>query len=792
VASVGNSSVGCRTSIQVSQENSQEVIWAKRWNTTFTNGIPVKVVPLKYNGSARRYISNAENAQITIDVNKYIGHSMMLLYTKNSISRKDIIHVIPADTYNNTHSSINPVDFTGSILQYDFTGTIFRGGWKYNNGVVIGRIADYSSATSVTDDCVKKTIILEEYGNSGAAGVQTSHEPNEYGTGSSLQQIIDDNQKGDKVIIGGKQYIYKGVGQTPCCVNCVPLGTTQGNDPPSTNGESPANNEIIKGGPTSQPTTQFGELVCVQVAQLLACAEKNTPQAIINRNPNDTPDTQALKEEQSKKRFTLYVKLIEQALKDHPALKPYASQINFPTNQATLDILAGSYGNAINDQQSYESVGCALTSGFGTATLPPAQKEILEDDLGKVCNQINEAYKALVPLIEDCNNANGVVNDILNTLQTQGKNPVSVFELGKNVEETDITSLWNGLKGSQTAVSTNNPNNPAEVMLLRSDGVKMKYSPSNGNNFSYLKFTKDECEEAIKRITRAEKFKQEVSKDPFLIFDDCPYEDWKNLGTLKVPQAVKDKINSLSTSQLNNFQSHYPLPVQPPNPRQIWEILNFDDAIGTNINLDYFPIKITQLPNGFATIEQFFDYFRKNINTFINTDLSNFIPYNSNEGNIWNTNNPISAIIHINIPVTPFSPVPSDDGDVICSSYSSKHWIFSTLQTPRSFQHPVSGNRKFGFDQNSDGSYTIYTRGLDRITNWENKMIDALLTKVNENWGQFRMADALWNSFQDKMKDYVNAQGGQATKIAPTILRPNYQSVRDYLMGNTNQKPSCN
>jgi hypothetical protein len=502
VASVGNSSIGCRTSIQIAQENSQELLWSKRWNTNFANGTPVKVVPLKYNGSARRYISNTDNAQIAIDINNYIGHSMMLLYTKNSVNRKDIMHVIPTDAYNNSHTSINPADFTGSVMLYDYTGTIFRGGWKYTNGVVIGRIADYSSATSVTDDCVKKTIILEEYGNSGAAGVQTSHEPNEYGTGSSLQQIIDDNQKGDKVIIGGKQYIYKGVGQTPCCVNCVPLGTTQGNDPPSTNGESPANNEIIKGGPTSQPTTQFGELVCVQVAQLLACAEKNTPQSIINRNPNDSPDTQAAKFEESKKRFTLYVKLIEQALKDHPVLKPYASQINFPTNQATLDILAGSYGNAINDQQSYESVGCALTSAFGTATLPPAQKEILEDDLGKVCNQINEAYKALVPLIEDCNNANGVVNDILNTLQIQGKNPVKVFEIGKYVEEADITVLWNGLKGTQTPISTNNPDNPAEVMLLRSDGVKMKYSPSNGNNFSYLKFTKDECENRINDITK--------------------------------------------------------------------------------------------------------------------------------------------------------------------------------------------------------------------------------------------------------------------------------------------------
>jgi hypothetical protein len=459
----------------------------------------VKVVPLKYNGSARRYISNADNAQINIDINNYIGHSMMLLYTKNSVNRKDIMHVIPTDAYNNSHTSINPADFTGSVMLYDYTGTIFRGGWKYSNGTILGRISTYNIAASPSDDCVKKTIILEkrDNGTSSLSGATTN-----YGPGSTPIDIINGSRPGDHITIGGAEYIYKGYGTTPCCVNCVPLGTSQGNDPPSTNGESPANNEIIKGGPTSQPTTQFGELVCVQVAQLLACAEKNTPQSIINRNPNDSPDTQAAKFEESKKRFTLYVKLIEQALKDHPVLKPYASQINFPTNQATLDILAGSYGNAINDQQSYESVGCALTSGFGTATLPPAQKEILEDDLGKVCNQINEAYKALVPLIEDCNNANGVVNDILSGLQAQNLNPVNVFKYGKYAEEGDITKLWDSLKGSQTPVSTNNPDNPAEVMLLRSDGVKMRYSPTNGAIFSYLKFTKDECENRINDITK--------------------------------------------------------------------------------------------------------------------------------------------------------------------------------------------------------------------------------------------------------------------------------------------------
>jgi hypothetical protein len=497
VAALTNSNIGCRTTIQIAQENSQEILWAKRYSTTFANGTPVKVVPIQYNGGRRRFISNATNAQITIDVQKYIGHSMMLLYTKNSLNRKDIMHVIPTDAYNNSHTTINSADFSGWVKIYDYTGTIFRGGWKYENGLVLGRIAEYNTnGGPPTDDCVIKTIHLDEVDNTAASTQVASRPvPKSY---NSITDVANANiSKGTHVIIGGKEFVYTGTSSLPCCSSCTPPGTTQGEDPPSTNGESPANTETLKGGAASQPTTPFGEIICVQVAQLLACAEKNTPQAIINRNPNDTPDIQATKFEESKKRFVLYVKLIEQALKDHPVLKPYASQINFPTSQTTLDVLAGSYGNAINDQTSYESVSCSLTSGFGSATVPKADLDRLADDLGKVCNQINEAYKALVPLIEDCNNANGLVNDILNTLETQGKKPVNVFKYGKYSEETDITALWNGLKGSQTPVSTNNPENPSEVMLLRSDGVKMRFSPTNGNIYSYLRFTKDECEDKI-------------------------------------------------------------------------------------------------------------------------------------------------------------------------------------------------------------------------------------------------------------------------------------------------------
>ena len=41
VAAIGNSNIGCRASIQIAKENSQEILWTKRYSTTFANGYNV-------------------------------------------------------------------------------------------------------------------------------------------------------------------------------------------------------------------------------------------------------------------------------------------------------------------------------------------------------------------------------------------------------------------------------------------------------------------------------------------------------------------------------------------------------------------------------------------------------------------------------------------------------------------------------------------------------------------------------------------------------------------------------
>lgn len=149
------------------------------------------------------------------------------------------------------------------------------------------------------------------------------------------------------------------------------------------------------------------------------------------------------------------------------------------------------------------------------------------------------------------------------------------------------------------------------------------------------------------------------------------------------------------------------------------------------------------------------------------------------EYNLWTTDNPLGAILRFNMLVIGGlggldNP---DDGSVITSDFQDSYWVFSTLQTPGDLEHPVSGNRKFGFTVNPDGTYTFYTRGIDRATGF-------LDNAMQETTGLlFSKADQLWQSFQQNLADYINANGGSAIVQPPVIERPDWDKVERYLNG---------
>lgn len=82
----------------------------------------------------------------------------------------------------------------------------------------------------------------------------------------------------------------------------------------------------------------------------------------------------------------------------------------------------------------------------------------------------------------------------------------------------------------------------------------------------------------------------------------------------------------------------------------------FSDPDHPSVNMGLFFSQDIHLPtvNGTRlTADQFLHYIRMNINSFVNTNISEFVPYTystNNDTNLWNSSNPTGAIISIAIP----------------------------------------------------------------------------------------------------------------------------------------------
>lgn len=207
----------------------------------------------------------------------------------------------------------------------------------------------------------------------------------------------------------------------------------------------------------------------------------------------------------------------------------------------------------------------------------------------------------------------------------------------------------------------------------------------------------------LENISFEEFILRKVEDNPlaFLEIDCDQIQHWQTLAQHTAPQPVLYKIDALPNSWANNFY-----------------IQELDNAGGTAVNMDYFGVKVTNLPmkpnsNPPAryTADEYLDYIRRNFNAFV--DGSTFEPYCEfssmcqTETDLWTSSNPVGSIIYIDII--------GDDGVVVCTEYANDYWYFMTMNAPYARSHPVSGTRQFGYETNTDGSYNFFVRGTDRI-----------------------------------------------------------------------------
>lgn len=279
-----------------------------------------------------------------------------------------------------------------------------------------------------------------------------------------------------------------------------------------------------------------------------------------------------------------------------------------------------------------------------------------------------------------------------------------------------------------------------------------------------------------------DQIKDQIKDKPFALFADLDCDivkKWLTTATHQVQQAQIDKLNGIVSQSAVGVG-----PGVMIGTKDVARVQKINDAYSTVVNMDYFPVTVTELPvlNGKKlSPEEFLQYIRKNINTLVNTDLSRFEPYNAygvNDVNLWNSNNPLGAIVGIDI--GKYYGM-DNNGSVIVSRSGDKGWTFTTIHEPMYGDHPVSGNRDFGFTKNSDGSHTFYTRGVDRLTDWSGEFAQKAMGIP------FDKADNLWRSFQVGIVSYVRQNGGKALWETLTkteeIERPDWQIIKDVIDG---------
>ena len=292
----------------------------------------------------------------------------------------------------------------------------------------------------------------------------------------------------------------------------------------------------------------------------------------------------------------------------------------------------------------------------------------------------------------------------------------------------------------------------------------------------YMQWIRSKRQEAINNLVNevhtarfaAENLNNLLQYEPFKLIEiDCnQIVKWQSLAQHTPPQSIMNKVKNLQ-------ENHEALLGD-------WNIQYLESAGGTIVNMDYFAVNITTLPNNPSTgqqftSQQFLDYFRRNINNFVLG--TNFSPYCEisaicqQETNLWNSSNPLGAIIKLDIPI--------NDGVVVCAEYTNNYWKFMTMEAPYDNSHPVSGTRQFGIEQNTNGSYNIYVRGIDRFQSNLQENVAYAIRLGNP----FFDADNLWESFQEKTKTFINQNGGVSTKLTPIHNRPDWNAVKDVLEG---------
>lgn len=201
-------------------------------------------------------------------------------------------------------------------------------------------------------------------------------------------------------------------------------------------------------------------------------------------------------------------------------------------------------------------------------------------------------------------------------------------------------------------------------------------------------------------------------------------------------------------------------------------VQSLSDGYGP-VNLDYFPIVIQTLPivdGRRLNAAEFLVYLRTNLGTFLDPAIA---VVHVDDAEALKKGNPtvvrFDIITSINLGVAK-ARADFETAAVFLSDSRENRWVFTTIFDLSSLDHPVSGNREFGYFRRNDGAYVFYTRGVDRTSGIRFDLF---------RFDVFSNAELLWEGWQSKVNAFVNTHYGKAE---PALLRagtrPTTVSVR--------------
>jgi hypothetical protein len=184
---------------------------------------------------------------------------------------------------------------------------------------------------------------------------------------------------------------------------------------------------------------------------------------------------------------------------------------------------------------------------------------------------------------------------------------------------------------------------------------------------------------------------------------------------------------------LQNADADFQIPIKDPlNP------IKYDD----------YEINIKSLPPGTKPIDLLNEMLLKGPNSVANNPT-----FDANSKFVRRSDSPtanLGDIYDIHFPLR-------QEGSVMLVEKTDTHFTLQTITTPEAGAHPVSGAREFGYETNSDGSITFYTRGADQaaidILGHDAAGLDAF-TEI--------LQGRTWDAFFEGLSADINKHGGSS------------------------------